>query len=146
VDVVGLEAAQWLPTETSEQLATALYVADTLAQFGKQLGVKGSGVSAQELQEAVEMVAGAGAAALQGGEGGQEGRGAVWIEKESTELVAAQQFLAGLYQQLLQVSLGPDTCSVYDVVSALDEGGDSACMGVRNAGTAAIAGRHLQAL
>ena len=102
VDVGGLEAAQWLPIETSEQLAAALYIADTLSQFGKQLGVKGSGFSAQELQEAAEMVAGA-AAAAEAGQGDGEGKGAVPVEKESAELVAAQQWLAGLYQQLLQV-------------------------------------------
>jgi hypothetical protein len=87
LDVPGLSDAKHLAPEQSAELGQLLYVADTLSQFARQLGVKGC--SSSELQ-----------ATLQAAGAAEEAEGGAQRAKE------AQRWLGHAYQQLLKVCRG----------------------------------------
>ena len=89
VDLSCLGSARTLDEEASQQLGQVLYVADTLSQFGKQLGLKSC--STTELQALLEAAA-AGAAV-----GAAAGDGDTKVVRE------ALAWLACAYQGLLKV-------------------------------------------
>jgi hypothetical protein len=91
LDVPCLSDAKHLAPEQSAELGQLLYVADTLSQFARQLGVKGC--SSSELQGILQAASGGtGAAAADDGDAsGQRTRD-------------AQRWLGHTYQQLLKVS------------------------------------------
>lgn len=84
LDVPCLSEAKHLPPEQSEELGQLLYVADTLGQFSRQLGV--NGCSHAELQGMLEAAAAAAAA-----------------EAADEKQREALKWLAHTYQQLLKV-------------------------------------------
>jgi hypothetical protein len=88
-DLPCIRAVQPLEGEASLQLSRALYVADTLTQFAKQLGVKGASMA--ELEGMLD--AAAAAAAVGGANLGGDGT----VARE------ALQWLACTYQRLLKV-------------------------------------------
>lgn len=90
VDLTCLSEAQHLDEAAAQHMGQMLYVADTLGQFGKQLGLKGC--TAAELQATLDAVA-AGAAV---GAGDDTGDGKLVRE--------ALAWLACTYQGLLKVS------------------------------------------
>jgi hypothetical protein len=89
LDVPGLSDAKHLAPEQSAELGQLLYVADTLSQFARQLGVKGC--SSSELQGTLQAAGAAAAGAAEEAEGGAQ------RAKE------AQRWLGHTYQQLLKV-------------------------------------------
>lgn len=89
VDLTCLSEAQHLDEAAAQHMGQMLYVADTLGQFGKQLGLKGC--TAAELQATLDAVA-AGAAV---GAGDDTGDGKLVRE--------ALAWLACTYQGLLKV-------------------------------------------
>jgi hypothetical protein len=92
LDVPGLSDAKHLAPEQSAELGQLLYVADTLSQFARQLGVKGC--SSSELQATLQAAGAAAAGAAEEAEGGAQ------RAKE------AQRWLGHTYQQLLKVCSG----------------------------------------
>jgi hypothetical protein len=92
-DLACLSSAQHLDEAASQRLGQLLYVADTLGQFSRQLGVKGCSVS--ELEGILDAVA-AGAAV-----GGAVGDG-----PEAKVVREALAWLACTYQGLLKVRFG----------------------------------------
>jgi hypothetical protein len=91
LDVPCLSNAKHLAPQQSAELGQLLYVADTLSQFARQLGVKGC--SSSELQATLQA-AGAGAADEADGSG-----------QRTRE---AQRWLGHTYQQLLKVRGQPE--------------------------------------
>lgn len=89
-DLVCLSSAQHLDEAASQHMGQVLYVADTLSQFAKQLGLKGC--SMVELQGILDAVA---AGAAVGGAVGDGGDAKVVRE--------ALAWLACTYQGLLKV-------------------------------------------
>jgi hypothetical protein len=104
LDVPGLSDAKHLAPDQSAELGQLLYVADTLSQFARQLGVKGC--SSSELQATLQA-AGAAAGAAEEAEGG------VQRAKE------AQRWLGYTYQQLLKVCGGLHSCTMLGCLFAL---------------------------
>jgi hypothetical protein len=96
-DLACLSTAQHLDEAASQRLGQLLYVADTLGQFSRQLGVKGCSVA--ELEGILDAVA-AGAAV-----GGAVGDG-----PEAKVVREALAWLACTYQGLLKVRAGLGLC------------------------------------